>query len=377
MPRASVRITSDFPCGRVEVVDARSPSDLRVAIPPDPEDTRFRQWFCFDVVDRRRRPRTLTIVNAGLCTWPRAFTGYDVCATDGEGWFRVPTRFDGERLVLSHEPAADRVRYAYFAPYEPDRLRGLAQRAAAGGATRRPVATSLLGAPLPLLGFGRRDRAAPTLWIVAQQHPGEHMAGWFMEGLVERLLSGDDTACALLEAASLKLVPCMNPDGVALGNHRTNAAGLDLNRQWELPDRRAPEVRGVRAAMKRRGVDLFLDVHGDEELPHVFAQGTDGLPSRSPRVAALEARFADAMLAATPDFQTEHGYPPDEPGAANMKIAANAVGAAFDCLSLTLEMPFIDHAEQPDVARGWSPERSVALGAAAVDALAACLPDLR
>jgi murein tripeptide amidase MpaA len=30
------------------------------------------------------------------------------------------------------------------------------------------------------------------VWIIAQQHPGEHMAEWFMEGVIERLQQDGD-----------------------------------------------------------------------------------------------------------------------------------------------------------------------------------------
>ena len=29
----------------------------------------------------------------------------------------------------------------------------------------------------------------------------------------------------------------VNPDGVAIGNYRTNLAGLDLNRKWNNPSK--------------------------------------------------------------------------------------------------------------------------------------------
>jgi murein tripeptide amidase MpaA len=170
----------------------------------------------------------------------------------------------------------------------------------------------------------------------------------------------------------------MNPDGCALGNHRTNAKGLDLNRQWLEPDAGAPEVAGVRAAMLTHGCDLFLDAHGDEIIPHVFAHGTDGVAKRSPRVASLERGFAAALIqSAFPDFQTTRGYPRDRAGEANLRIASNWVTSQFDCLSLTLEMPFADHLDAPDPEAGWSAERSARLGAKTVDALAAVVDRLR
>jgi murein tripeptide amidase MpaA len=129
--------------------------------------------------------------------------------------------------------------------------------------------------------------------------------------------------------------------------------------------------------MHERGVDFFLDVHGDELLPYVFTQGTEGIPHRTPRLAELEAQFCAAMLVANTDFQTEHSYPKDAAGQANLQIATNYVAETFQCLSLTLEMPFSDNVNAPDPAAGWSPERSARLGADTVEALFACVTDLR
>ncbi len=376
----AVRVETDIEGGKIEVIAATDPGAIRLAILPDGENPRFRQWFCFALRGVRGARCEVAIENAGACTWAKAFAGYDVCASyDGVAWFRVPSRLgDDGALRFTFASKRDGVRFAYFAPWTSDRLAAQVQRARR---SRRGEVAILgatpLGAPFPMLRFGRLDDVGASVFVIAQQHPGEPMAGWFVEGVVDRLLRTDRVARAVLGSATIAIVPRMNPDGVALGNHRTNAAGLDLNRQWLEPDPRAPEVAMVREAMTRRGVDFFLDVHGDEMIPHVFLQGAEGIPLRTDRHAALEAGFAAAMLAATPDFQTTHDYGRDAPGKANLAIAANWVAQTFDCLSLTLEMPFKDHAERPDPKRAWSPERSKALGGALVEALATCLPSLR
>jgi murein tripeptide amidase MpaA len=205
------------------------------------------------------------------------------------------------------------------------------------------------------------------------------MAEWWMEGILDRLLDPNDaTATALLDKTVFYLVPNMNPDGSRRGHLRTNAAGANLNREWSEPAmERSPEVFLVRNHMRETGVDFCLDVHGDEALPYNFLAGMMGIPSLSEKQKELQAAFDQALLAASPEFQTEHGYPSSPPGKGNLTMCANYVAEAFGCLSLTLEMPFKDNADRPEPEFGWSPERSRAFGAAHLDAIAAIVDELR
>ena len=59
----------------------------------------------------------------------------------------------------------------------------------------------------------------------------------------------------------------------------------------------------------RAGVDVSLDVHGDETLPHVFVDGCDMDPNATPAQVAGVARFKAELLRASPAFQTKVGYP--------------------------------------------------------------------
>ena len=198
------------------------------------------------------------------------------------------------------------------------------------------------------------------------------------EGLIERLQRPDDTEMQrLLEKADLYLVPNMNPDGAFHGNLRTNAAGQDLNRAWLEPSaERSPEVWFVQQEMKRHGVDLFLDIHGDEEIPHVFAAGCEGNPGYTPRLERLEQRFREELMARG-EFQIRHGYPRSAPGQANLALACNFVGQTYDCLAFTIEMPFKDHDDNPEPGTGWSGARSKRLGQDVLSTLAVLVDELR
>ena len=69
------------------------------------------------------------------------------------------------------------------------------------------------------------DANKQPLWIIARQHPGETMAEWFVEGMLERLIDGNDPiARALLDTAVLHVVPNMNPDGSVRGSSTSSRA---------------------------------------------------------------------------------------------------------------------------------------------------------
>lgn len=377
-----MKISSNFDSGNIEVVDAADPGPVRLRIRKDTLAD-FFQWFHFRASGVRGQECHFAIENAGEASYPKGWEDYRACASyDRETWFRVPTAYEDGVLHVNLTPERDAVYLAYFAPYSRERHRDFIARCLASPRARlEVVGETVNGDDLDLL-IVTADGTAPdagkrACWAIGRQHPGETMAQYWMEGFVERLLDPDDpTAAALLAEADLYVVPNMNPDGSTLGNLRTNAAGANLNREWEAPTlENSPEVFHIRERMAAAGVDFAIDVHGDEGLPYVFVAGGDTVPSMTDRQRTLQADYLNALTKANPDFQTEHGYPKSK--SANLTLCANNLAEHFGCLALTLEMPFKDNANAPDAIEGWSPGRCRRLGADCLEALHAVVPDLR
>ena len=282
--------------GAIEVVaDARSRRICRCALRAD-SHADFRQWFHFRLQGARGQRVRIRFVNAGDGHLRRR-----LARLPGGGVVR------SRRLVSrAHDVRGRRARDRAHAVARQHLLRvfrAVFVGAAPGAAgPRRCVAARPRARPgrdgrgprhEPRRPWARRRAGRKSIWVIARQHPGETMAEWFVEGMLERLLDpADPVARRLLERAVVHVVPNMNPDGSVRGNLRTNAAGANLNREWQAPSReRSPEVFHVRAAMQATGVDAFLDMHGDEGLPYVFIDGNERLPSYSPRMAALERGF--------------------------------------------------------------------------------------
>lgn len=364
----AIRISQGFDSGSIEVVNAERADDIRLRLRAD-NAADFRQWFHFRVHEAAGVPLRMVFENAAEAAYPDGWPGYRAVASyDREHWFRVSgTRYEGGELIVEHTPERDNIYYAYFEPYSHERHLALLGRAEMSPyAQVRSLGGTIEGRQVDAVIVGRPRPDCAPVWIIARQHPGESMAEWLVEGLLERLLdAADPVARRIREKACLYIVPNMNPDGAVLGNLRTNAAGANLNREWMTPSASiSPEVLWVRDEMELTGCALFLDIHGDESLPYVFIDGAEMVPGFSAETAARQAQFLDGLSRVSPDFQRAHGYAADRFGEEMLSLASKWVAHRFGCVSLTLEMPFKDNALLPDGQTGWSGARSKCLGAA-------------
>jgi murein tripeptide amidase MpaA len=375
-----MQISANFDSGNIDVISAQDPSNIELAIKKDHQSD-FYQWFHFKLHNTEHVEHVMHLNNAGKSAYVEGWENYQAVAShDRQHWFRVPTTFDGEKLTITFTPEFDATYFAYFAPYSYERHQDLIHSAQLDiDCQLQVLGQTLDGRDMSVLKVGEEGEGKKTIWITARQHPGESMAEWFMEGFIDRLLDEDDgVARSLLNSAVFYLVPNMNPDGSVRGHLRTNAKGVNLNREWQNPSmENSPEVYLVREKMLATGVDMHLDIHGDEALPFNFVAGSEGVPSYDDRIKSLEEKFKNVLLAITPEFQDDKGYDKDEPGQANLTVAANWVGEQFKCLAYTVEMPFKDNDLLPDFSVGWSDERSSLFGRDFLTAIYHVVGDLR
>jgi len=337
------------------------------------------------------------VANAGKASYPSAWDGSTIFTSttpsDPFSWTRkLDTTYDTTtgQLSWTHEhnlnPNSDVVYFSYFPPYSYERHLDFISKCALHPRTQvTSLGQSLDGREIECIKIGSGQKQC---WIIHRQHPGETMAEFYAEGLVSRLLgldhgySVDGLVKDVLNMYTFHIVPCMCPDGSYRGHLRTNASGQNLNREWcssgtkedgtyyEAPSlERSPEVYYVLKKMDETGVDAFLDVHGDEELPFNFLAGGEGCPNWSPRLEMLQGAFLQQYARSNSDMQVPIAYEPEEPGQGRLNVCSNQIGTRYDCLSVTLEMPFKDCLSNPDPDRGWNPARSKMLGASVLEPL--------
>ena len=132
----------------------------------------------------------------------------------------------------------------YLAPEaRAARVRALAERA---GAELVTYGESVRGEPLVAVRVpSRATHDAPRVLCCANIHGIEYVGGLVALALLERIADDDASIARLRDEAELWVVPCVNADGYrrtwqangigTLAQLRTNANGVDLNRNFPLP----------------------------------------------------------------------------------------------------------------------------------------------
>lgn len=87
--------------------------------------------------------------------------------------------------------------------------------------------------PIDCLTFSNEQKEKKkAIVILARQHAGETVGSWVIEGVIEHLSKKCKESEFLKKNYVVQIIPMVNPDGVVIGNYRSNLSGSDLNRNW-------------------------------------------------------------------------------------------------------------------------------------------------
>ena len=123
-------------------------------------------------------------------------------------------------------------------------------------------------------------RRRKTIFVTARVHPGETNASTVYDGFINELCDAESIDnVTLLGHYIFRTIPCLNPDGVVCGNYRSSVAGVDLNRQWILPDVQLhPEVYFTKELMSQitrlnKQILVYCDIHCHSKKKNSFLYG--------------------------------------------------------------------------------------------------------
>eukprot|EP01138_Halocafeteria_seosinensis_P005440 gb/GECG01005561.1/.p1 GENE.gb/GECG01005561.1/~~gb/GECG01005561.1/.p1 ORF type:complete len:823 (+),score=76.98 gb/GECG01005561.1/:1-2469(+) len=119
----------------------------------------------------------------------------------------------------------------------------------------------------------------PVVFISSRVHPGETPASFVLNGILRFLLNETNEAAKMLRQAFVfKIIPMLNPDGVATGHYRADCYGENLNRLYLSPDpNQAPSIYAAKCILeetrKQERLFLYLDLHAHASKRGCFFYG--------------------------------------------------------------------------------------------------------
>ncbi len=300
-PNGDVWITSDFPGGRMKDCSQTSSDTFTVTIAPESFPINDSAWYAFQV--HSQKPQTIRLllhyVNGSHRYEPKI-------SRDGENWQSasdlIAEQSDSGQDVELRVPVDSKP--LWIAGQEllgTDEVSQWSERL-----TRLPyvrseqIGKSVQGRPVEQLTITECDQPN-YVYIISRQHPPEVTGAIGMLHFVDSIAGSSDLAQRFRKRFATLVVPTVNPDGVHQGHWRTNANGVDLNRDWSHFTQ--PETRAVRDRLLqcRRAGDqrlcLFVDFHST--FNDIFF-----IPAPNPRIfpAGFTRRWFSSIQSRFPDY---------------------------------------------------------------------------
>lgn len=306
-------LSQDFEGGRFASCYVKSGGEFALTLQPENRPINPSPWYAFkiDVTDataltielnyavgkHRYRPKLSRDFNSWQALQPESVQVSD----DGKQAQLSLTLKSGE-YWLSAQPIISNQNYI-------DWMQGLTYNRPAVSVVE--YGQSVQQRPLSAITSFANDKR-PLLVLLGRQHPPEVTGAIAMRHFVESLLSDSALANRFRDNINVLIIPNMNPDGVALGNWRHNANGVDLNRDWGPFTQ--PETRKTIDFIEQFSVDksmwMMIDFHSTRE--DIFYTQPAGVPTRFPGLVATWLNQL-ATLNSAIQFQAKPGLSPDKP----------------------------------------------------------------
>jgi len=243
----------------------------------------FRRWWHVQIEDLNPAGETLnvTISHSGYTDDITPVWSIDGGAT----YSRIADTGDAFDFTINVPAGTTSIRLAKWYPYTiADNAAYRATINADARVTQTDIGNSVQGRDIWMHTI--TDGTAPSagkkrVWIHTAVHCAENTAYFTTEGMIDWLLSGDPRAEAMLDGIIFNVVLMSNPDGVALGNYRTNASSVNLENEWTSPyNSTVPEIVAMRTQIEgfmgtsgspgANPIELLLNLHSTHNVNRPF-----------------------------------------------------------------------------------------------------------
>ncbi|MFT4938443.1 MAG: hypothetical protein ACI88A_001470 [Paraglaciecola sp.] len=224
----NIKIDWQFESGAISECQFSDDGKVRLSIKPENLPINSSPWYAFSVSAKEPESVNITLlINNGK---PRYLPKR---STDKKTWQPVTHQIEQDKLIFSINATKEKQYVAgqellvsdyyqdWFSRYGVIEKNGVSKL---GESTQGRAVYAMQRLALP--------ESKEWLIILGRQHPPEVTGAMALLLFVDELLLNSPLNQQFLKRFNLLVIPLLNPDGVAAGNWRHNANGIDLNRDW-------------------------------------------------------------------------------------------------------------------------------------------------